>query len=83
MSQAERLLSYSLLSLITSQPLASAPTTGVTEEDEEYLPQDKGLRNKEGAWCWREGCEGRLLFYVVLREFGRINADDLSVRFVL
>ncbi|KAJ7598847.1 hypothetical protein C8J56DRAFT_915178 [Mycena floridula] len=57
MSEAERLLSYSLLSLITSKPLASAPTTGVAEEDEEYTSKDKGLMNHDGAWCWREGCQ--------------------------
>ncbi|KAF9269127.1 PX-domain-containing protein [Marasmius fiardii PR-910] len=57
MSKAERLLSYSLLSLITSKPLASAPTTGVAEEDEDYNSKDKGLINDEGAWCWREGCK--------------------------
>ncbi|KAL0571966.1 hypothetical protein V5O48_009992 [Marasmius crinis-equi] len=60
MSKAERLLSYSLLSLITSKPLESAPTTGVAEEDEEYNAKDKGLANEEGAWCWREGCKSCL-----------------------
>ncbi|KAI3602522.1 sh3px3 protein [Moniliophthora roreri] len=60
MSKAERLLSYSLLSLITSKPLASAPTTGVVEEDEEYNSKDKGLLNEDGAWCWREGCKACL-----------------------
>ena len=60
MSRAERLLSYSLLSLITSKPLCSAPMTGVTE-DEEDTPKDKveGLLNIENAWCWREDCEGK------------------------
>ncbi|CAK5261888.1 unnamed protein product [Mycena citricolor] len=56
MSQAERLLSYSLFSLITSKPLASAPTTGTSEEEEDYNTKSKGLLNEEGAWCWREGC---------------------------
>lgn len=59
MSQAERLLSYSLLSLITSKPLASAPTTGMAEDDDHYSAKDKGLLNEEGAWCWREGCQGK------------------------
>ncbi|KAF8889661.1 hypothetical protein BD779DRAFT_1611017 [Infundibulicybe gibba] len=45
MSKAERLLSYSLLSLIT-------------EEEEQYNPKDKGLLNDDGAWCWRENCKG-------------------------
>ncbi|KAF8068907.1 hypothetical protein FPV67DRAFT_1490194 [Lyophyllum atratum] len=57
MSKAERLLAYSLLSLITSKPLASAPMTGVTEEDNLYDVKSKGLLNDEGAWCWREGCQ--------------------------
>ncbi|KAG7448492.1 uncharacterized protein BT62DRAFT_992550 [Guyanagaster necrorhizus] len=56
MSKAERLLSYSLLSLITSKPLASAPTTGTIEEDNHYNVKDAGLMNEDGAWCWREGC---------------------------
>ncbi|KAG7094035.1 hypothetical protein E1B28_007656 [Marasmius oreades] len=60
MSKAERLLSYSLLSLITTKPLASAPTTGVADEDEEYNSKDKGLINENGAWCWREGCRSCL-----------------------
>lgn len=59
MSKAERLLSYSLLSLITSRPLSSPPTnTGVDEEN--YVPKAKSLINSEGAWCWREGCQGAL-----------------------
>ncbi|TFK49029.1 PX-domain-containing protein [Heliocybe sulcata] len=57
MSKAERLLSYSLLSLITSKPLASAPTTGISEEEEEDNPQRKGLLNDDNAWCWRDGCQ--------------------------
>lgn len=61
MSQAERLLSYSLLSLITSKPLSSAPMTGITEEEDEDTSKDKvkGLLNNENAWCWREDCEGK------------------------
>lgn len=63
MSRAQRLLSYSLLSLITSQPLAAAPTTGISEEDEDEegstaRNQIKGQVNEQGAWCWREECEG-------------------------
>lgn len=61
MSKAERLLAYSLLSLITSKPLASAPMTGVNEEDEQYNIKGKGLLNEDGAWCWREGCQGLFL----------------------
>lgn len=59
MSQAQRLLSYSLLSLITSKPLAQAATTGIAEEEEDDDPKLKGHMNEEGAWCWREGCEGQ------------------------
>lgn len=75
MSKAERLLSYSLLSLITTKPIATLPNAGVTsqegdtysqlelEEDangEEDNPAKKanGCVNEQGAWCWREGCEG-------------------------
>ncbi|KAJ7167312.1 hypothetical protein C8R43DRAFT_1121750 [Mycena crocata] len=57
MSKAERLLSYSLLSLITSKPLAAAPVTGASEEEEDYNTKGKGLLNEDGAWCWREGCK--------------------------
>ncbi|KAG6817405.1 hypothetical protein H0H87_009049 [Tephrocybe sp. NHM501043] len=59
MSNAERLLSYSFLSLITSKPLASAPMTGVNEEDELYDVKSRGLSNDDGAWCWREDCQGK------------------------
>ena len=77
MSKAERLLSYSLLSLITTKPIATLPNAGVTVreedsyfpfdheemgDDEEYKPAKKanGYVNGQGAWCWREGCEGML-----------------------
>ncbi|EKM57596.1 uncharacterized protein PHACADRAFT_115831 [Phanerochaete carnosa HHB-10118-sp] len=56
MSQAQRLLSYSLLSLITSKPLARASTAGIPEEEEDRDPKLKGHMNEDGAWCWREGC---------------------------
>lgn len=73
MSKAERLLSYSLLSLITTKPIATLPSAGVTvreedlyfqserEESDEYEEHEhkkaKGYVNEQGAWCWREGCE--------------------------
>ncbi|KAH7913117.1 hypothetical protein BJ138DRAFT_1002980 [Hygrophoropsis aurantiaca] len=57
MSKAERLLSYSLLSMITSKSLPSSQSTGISEEEEESSTQTNGLINEEGAWCWREGCE--------------------------
>ncbi|OSX61140.1 hypothetical protein POSPLADRAFT_1047403 [Postia placenta MAD-698-R-SB12] len=59
MSKAERLLSYLLLSLITSRPLASASPNPETDEDEdEDKSKAKGHMNEDGAWCWRENCEG-------------------------
>ncbi|KAI0754215.1 PX-domain-containing protein [Daedaleopsis nitida] len=60
MSKADRLLSYSLLSLITAKPLAQAPTTGISEEDEEPNATTHGHVNEDGAWCWREGCDSCL-----------------------
>ncbi|KAG1876978.1 hypothetical protein C8R48DRAFT_768545 [Suillus tomentosus] len=56
MSKAERLLSYSLLSLITSTPLSSTPL-GINEDPGDIHQQGNGLLNGEGAWCWREGCQ--------------------------
>jgi sorting nexin-9/18/33 len=58
MSKAERMLSYSLLSLITGKALASAPMTGLSEDDALSSPKGKGIVNSAGAWCWREGCAG-------------------------
>ena|ERR1700722_11355663 len=67
MCKAERLLSYSLLSLISGRLLASAPMTGISddevEDDEEGTRPNlkrRGMVNSEGAWCWREGCSGEL-----------------------
>ncbi|KZT01051.1 uncharacterized protein LAESUDRAFT_739345 [Laetiporus sulphureus 93-53] len=56
MSKAERLLSYSLLSLITSKPLASASSASDDESDEQDSSKCKGHMNEDGAWCWRENC---------------------------
>lgn len=65
MSKAERLLSYSLLSLITAKPLASAPMTGINEEEEGQVNgKSQGLVNTDGAWCWRENCEGDLIMAI-------------------
>lgn len=58
MSKAERLLSYSLLSLITAKPSPSAPAVGAVEEEETTTPQLQGLLNNDGAWCWRDDCQG-------------------------
>lgn len=60
MSQAQRLLSYSLLSLITSKPLAQSSMAGIAEDEEDKDPKLKGHMNEDGAWCWREGCAGEL-----------------------
>ncbi|KDQ07407.1 hypothetical protein BOTBODRAFT_180691 [Botryobasidium botryosum FD-172 SS1] len=70
-SAAQRALSYSILSLITSTPMdnatpATSPATygypqQIYEEDEDddgaALQGKVGLLNEEGAWCWREDCE--------------------------
>jgi hypothetical protein len=61
MSNVQRLFSYGLLSLITSTPIAGgSPTPGLQEDDEDDGEDHtrKGLMNDEGAWCWREECEG-------------------------
>ncbi len=61
MSKAERLLSYTLQSLITSKSLASAPTTGLSDDDDEeheHGSTTQGHLNEDGAWCWRENCDG-------------------------
>jgi sorting nexin-9/18/33 len=71
MSKAERLLSYSLLSLISAKSIATLPSAGVTTWEEDlYFQSDredlyeneepkkaKGYVNEQGSWCWREGCE--------------------------
>ncbi|KAI0045016.1 hypothetical protein FA95DRAFT_1561581 [Auriscalpium vulgare] len=71
MSKAERILSYSLLSLITGKPIASAPNSDAlaheqyydsdspfeSEADKPPEKKHKGCVNEEGAWCWRDGCE--------------------------
>jgi sorting nexin-9/18/33 len=81
MSKAERLLSYSLLSLITSKPLASASTTGISDEYEEQNINDKfkGTMNAEGAWCWKEGCKGQFSMDPDLLDNLYINLDCLKL----
>ncbi|KAF5369089.1 hypothetical protein D9758_002873 [Tetrapyrgos nigripes] len=94
MSKADRLLSYSLFSLITSQPLASGGQfSGIAEEeedeDEDHYPNNvngtvqgystkkhkgKGTTNKDGAWCWREGCEECLILTKTIQR----TADSLQ-----
>lgn len=61
MSKAERLLSYTLLSLITAKPSSSAPALGAVEEEENASPQLQGLLNNDGAWCWRDDCQDCLM----------------------
>lgn len=70
MSKAERLLSYSLLSLITSTPLSSAP-----EDMEDIPPQRNGLLNEEGAWCWREDCQDCLKLTKAMQK----TSDSLQI----
>lgn len=69
MSSAERLLSYNLLSLITSTPLAGAAMSNTDENDDEDSESPssrksklKGLTNHDGAWCWKEECDGNVYF---------------------
>jgi len=57
----QRLLSYGILSLITSTPIAGgSPTPGLGEDEEEEGTSRfrQGVTNDEGTWCWREECEG-------------------------
>ena len=82
MSKAERLLSYSLLSLITSTPLASAPMTGLGEEEGEADNDKvrKGHLNAAGAWCWREGCDGTLILFVFhVFDLSELSRDRLRL----
>ena len=69
MSKAERLLSYSLLSLITAKPLASSSSSSSnpsrmnnadSDDDDEGIDARRGHVNADGAWCWRENCDGML-----------------------
>ncbi|KZV93023.1 hypothetical protein EXIGLDRAFT_717673 [Exidia glandulosa HHB12029] len=61
MSVAQRLMSYSFLSLVTATPVAKASPTPDEEfeEEEDLYPVvgKKGAVNTHGAWCWRENCE--------------------------
>ncbi|PVG01410.1 PX-domain-containing protein [Serendipita vermifera] len=61
LARYQRLLSYSILSLITSTPLskAAAPssTNTIDEEEEEEDTSRAGLLNNQGAWCWKDQCD--------------------------
>lgn len=71
MSNMQRLLSYGILSLITSTPIAGGPTPGLgtNEEEEQSGRTRQGVMNDEGAWCWREECESSSIlicrFYII------------------
>ena len=78
MSRAERLLSYSLLSLITSKPIASSHAPGTTSDEKgEHSKDDErpiGLLNQDGAWCWREGCTGSsLITFLFLSDLSKFQ----------
>ncbi|KIJ36730.1 hypothetical protein M422DRAFT_179049 [Sphaerobolus stellatus SS14] len=80
MSNAQRLLSYGLLSLITSTPIAGGtPAPGLREEEEDdNNSSTKGLVNSEGAWCWREECEGTRIDCLKLTKSLQKTADTLQ-----
>jgi sorting nexin-9/18/33 len=61
LARYQRLLSYSLLSLITSTPLSKAVVSNTVNEEEEEEEEDTsraGLLNDQGAWCWKDQCDG-------------------------
>ncbi|CCA73185.1 related to Sorting nexin 9 [Serendipita indica DSM 11827] len=61
LARYQRLFSYSLMSLITSTPLATPQISqnngNLEDEEEEEDTSRAGLLNAEGAWCWREHCD--------------------------
>ena len=74
------------LSLITSKPLASISRAEVDRYNDEYDVKAKGLRNEDGAWCWREDCRGDGFLFNVSRqqlmisrllEINQGNAEDI------
>jgi sorting nexin-9/18/33 len=64
-SKAQRLLSYTLLSLITSKGLAETSTATIPEELEREDTASNGYLNSDGAWCWREGCSGLCAVFLI------------------
>ena len=68
MSLSLKDFSYTLLSLITSSPASSVATPGAKDdilsngsespEVEHYPRSTVGLLTPDGAWCWREDCDG-------------------------
>ena len=67
MSRVQRLLGYTILSLITSRPLMEVSSSTIAEEAEVGDSRTLGHMNEEGAWCWREGCDGMLSLGAILR----------------
>ena len=68
-----RALATGLLGLITSKPIGSkaqhkhAAEPGDSDDDEDGEGgEGRGLMNSEGAWCWREGCDGEFAAFVSL-----------------
>lgn len=64
MARAERGLGYALLGMIT-RPRSNGGDIREEDEDEceegeERSRKDRceGVVNKDGAWCWREDCQG-------------------------
>ncbi|KAG6850131.1 hypothetical protein H0H93_000753 [Arthromyces matolae] len=75
MSKAERLLSYSLLSMITAKPLASSLATVEDDDEEQESTISKGVINNEGAWCWRDDCQDCLKLTKAIQK----SAETLQV----
>ena len=72
MSKAERLLSYSLFSLVTGKQLAMTHTEDLeSDEEEEHddpieaakrrARKGKSVVNSSGAWCWKGKCQRKSL----------------------
>jgi hypothetical protein len=58
-SRAERELAYSLLSLVTAHPLRAAPELDDGQPDTARRHHEPRLVNDDGAWCWRDHCDGQ------------------------
>ena len=63
MSQAEWLLSYSILSLISCKVLSSAQVISINGEEDKTNNRAKHLVNNNNAWWWREGCDSEGMIY--------------------
>jgi len=87
LAKYQRLLSYCLLSLITSTPLASSSSPSTVHEEEEEDTSRAGLLNSEGAWCWREHCDECLRLtkamqktVEALQSVANLQEDNLGTR---